>query len=436
MRCTIFLAACVLLCGVGCSEPGPPPGEGITAFTGATVFDGDGASLTGVVLLVRDGRVQALGPASEVPVPEGAEQVDLSGRYITPGLINGHGHVGQTQGLENADYGDQSVLNDLGLYARYGVTTVASLGGDGPEAVALRDAQNASTLDRARIYVSGAVVTADTPEGAREEVNKNADMKVDFIKIRVDDNLGTSKKMTPEVFQAVIDQAHQRGLPLAAHLYYLDDAKALLQAGADFIAHSVRDKEVDQELIDLLKTKNICLCPTLTREVSTFAYETVPEFFSDSFFLREADAKVLEELKTAERQTRIKNSKSAQQYKKALVMASANLKKLFDAGVKIAMGTDTGPPARFQGYFEHMEMDLMVKAGLTPEQVLTASTANVADCLKLQDVGRLEAGKWADFVVYTANPLDDIANTKTIESVWIAGSRVPGKPQEAVTTTP
>jgi imidazolonepropionase-like amidohydrolase len=404
------------------------PGEGATAFVGATVFDGRGV-IENAVLLVRDGKIVAAGPAAAVEVPEGAEKVDLTGRFVTPGLILGHGHVGGSKGLETgpAVYTDENLQAQLALYARYGVTTVVSLGGDGPEAIRLRDAQNTPDLDRARIFVAGKIVDADTPEAARKMVDEDAGMSVDFIKIRVDDNLGSGKKMTPEVYQAVIDQAHQHNLPVAIHLYYLDDAKGVLKAGGDFIAHSVRDKEMDQEVIDLLKGRNVCLCPTLTREVSTYVYETVPEFFSDPFFLREADPQVLEQLKDPQRQAGIQKSKSAQQYKKALQVAQANLKKLSDAGVGIAFGTDTGPPARFQGYFEHMEMQLMADAGLTPEQILKSATSEAAGCLKLQGIGTLEAGKWADFDVFAQNPLENVANSKTLESVWIAGNRVPEK---------
>jgi imidazolonepropionase-like amidohydrolase len=143
--------------------------------------------------------------------------------------------------------------------------------------------------------------------------------------------------------------------------------------------------------------------------------------------LRDVDPAVLEQLKAPERQAAIQKSKSAQQYKKGLETASVNLKKLSDAGVRIVMGTDTGPAARFQGYFEHMEMDLMAKAGLTPMQVLTSATKDAADCLKLKDVGTLEKGKWADFLVFSANPLENIQNTKSLQSVWIAGNQVPGK---------
>ena len=264
------------------------------------------------MIVVRDGRVTEVGPSDSVSIPAGSERIDLTGKYVTPGFIVGHGHVGGSRGLETGPsvYTRENLLRQLGLYARYGVTTVLSLGGDGEEAVRLRSEQAAADLDRARIFLAGAVVIGDTPEAARAMVDQNAEMKVDFIKIRVDDNLGATKKMPPDVYRAVIDRTRQHGLRLAAHLYYLEDAKSLLEEGVDFIAHSVRDKDVDDELIALLKEKNVCLCPTLTREVSTFVYEDVPDFFEDPFFLKDADPAVLEQLKTAERQKSVRERAS------------------------------------------------------------------------------------------------------------------------------
>ena len=230
-----------------------------------------------------------------------------------------------------------------------------------------------------------------------------------------------------EVYTAVIDTAHERGLGLYAHLYYLDDAKRLLEAGADLVSHSVRDTEVDDELVTLLQEHGVCYCPTLMREVSTYVYESRPDFFDDPFFLKEADPAVIEGLSDPAYQERIQNSSSAQTYKAQLEVAKANLKTLADAGIGIAMGTDTGPAGRFQGYFEHGELELMVESGLSPLRTIVASTGEAAECVGLGDeLGSLEAGKWADFIVLGANPLDDIANTKTIESVWIAGNQVPG----------
>jgi imidazolonepropionase-like amidohydrolase len=161
------------------------------------------------------------------------------------------------------------------------------------------------------------------------------------------------------------------------------------------------------------------------REVSTFVYESTPDFFTDSLFLTHANREWMASVTEPARQQAMRASPAAQRYKVALQIASRNLKRLFDAGVPIAMGTDTGPTGRFQGYFELMELELMVKAGLTPRQALTSATRDAARCMKLdRDLGTLEPGKWADFVALDADPLSNISNVRRIASVWIAGNRV------------
>ena len=277
----------------------------------------------------------------------------------------------------------------------------------------------------ARIYVAGSVVVGDSEQAIRDEVNRNADRGANFIKVRIDDNLGATQKMPRPFFDALVDQAHIRRLPVAVHLFYLDDAKYMLNADADLIAHSIRDLPVDSEFINLVKEKDVCYIPTLTREVSTFIYESVPDFFTDPYFLKEVPAAIIEELQTPERMSRMASSRSAQAYKAALQVAMANVSALNDAGVPIAMGTDTGPPARFQGYFEHMEMHMMVDAGMSPLDVIRSSTGVAADCIGMGDIGTLEPGKWGDFSVLAENPAADIRNTHSMESVWIAGNRVP-----------
>jgi imidazolonepropionase-like amidohydrolase len=228
--------------------------------------------------------------------------------------------------------------------------------------------------------------------------------------------------MTPEVYAAVIDEAHRRGLRVAAHVFYLDDAKGLLRAGVDMIAHSVRDKEIDDEFVALMKARDVPYCPTLTREVSTFVYESTPKFFDDPFFLAEADPAMVARLKEPARQQAMAQSKSAQAYKAALKVAERNLKKASDAGLLIVMGTDSGAfPERFQGYFEHVEMAMMVDSGMTPVQVLRSATAGAARALKRTDIGKVEPGAWADFVVLERNPVDHIQDTRSILSVWIGG---------------
>jgi imidazolonepropionase-like amidohydrolase len=404
--------------------PAQSPG-GVKAFTGARVIDGtDRAPIDNATILVRGGRIVSVGPAASVTVPAGAERVALAGKHVIPGLVNAHGHVGNTVGMEQGHYSAENVQRDLHTYAAYGVTTVFSLGDDQEAGFKARDAQNTPTLDRARLFVAGPVLAPKSPDEARKLVGDVAAMKADIVKIRVDDNLGATPKMPPEIYKAVIDEAHKKGMRVAVHLFYLEDAKAVLDAGADFIAHSVRDVDVDDALVGMLKRRDVCYCPTFMREVSTFVYESTPPWFSDPLFLKHADMRAVAQLKEPARQAQMKNSTSAQRYKAGLEVANRNLKKLSDAGVKIAMGTDTGPPARFQGYFELMELEMEAKAGLTPKQVLASATRDAARCQKLNDVGTLEANKWADFVVLDADPLADISNTRKISAVYVAGNKV------------
>jgi imidazolonepropionase-like amidohydrolase len=397
----------------------------VKAFVGARLWDGTGhAPVDNATLVVENGKISAIGRSGAVKPPRGAQIVDLKGKTITPGFINAHGHVADVEG-QNTSSSQQKVIDQLGVFARYGVTTVFSLGGEEPPAFQVRDAQQTASLNRARIFVAGPVVTGKTPEEARQMVDKAADLKADYIKIRVDDNLGATQKMPPEVYRAVIEQAHKRGLRLFAHYFYLEDAKDLVRSGADFLAHSVRDKAVDDELIRLMKERNIPYCPTLTRELSTFVYADTPPFFRDPFFMREANAQVVKQLQEPQRQQAMRNNKSAQAYKAALPTAERNLKKLADAGISIVMGTDSGATAaRFKGYFEHLEMQMMAESGLTPSQILASATGASARALKVPDLGTLEPGKWADFDVFEKNPLDDIHNTGSLNSVYIAGNAV------------
>jgi imidazolonepropionase-like amidohydrolase len=416
------------LAGVGAqsakrSAPAPAHAK---AFVGARVIDGtDRPPIDNATIIVSDGKVQSVAPSARAQVPADAERIPLQGKTVIPGLVNAHGHVGNTEGMEQGHYSAANVARDLKTYAAYGVTTVFSLGDDQAAGVLARDQQRTPTLNRARLFVAGPVLDPKTIDEARTQVDNNVAMKVDIIKIRVDDNLGTTQKMRPEIYKAVIDEAHKKGMRVAVHLFYLEDAKAVLDAGADFVAHSVRDADVDDALIAMLKRRDVCYCPTLMREVSTFTYESTPSWFADPLFLKHADMKAVEALKQPAQQQQMKNNRAAQRYKAGLEVASRNVKKLSDAGVKIAMGTDTGPPARFQGYFELMELELMAKAGLTPARVLASATRDAARCMKLdREVGTLEANKWADFVVLDADPLDAIANVKKISAVYIAGNAV------------
>jgi len=387
-----------------------------TQFVGARVMDGTGrAPIENATIVVHRGRIVSVGRPESIPRRQPSDivgTVDLRGKTVIPGLVNAHGHVSNPE-------------RDLRKYAVYGVTTVFSLGDEQPAVFAARDAQNRPDQSRTRVFVAGPVLAPATVADIPSLVARNVEMKADVLKIRVDDTLGTTQKMPPEIYQAVIREAHARGQRVAVHLFYLADAKAVLDAGADFIAHSVRDADVDADLIARLKARNVCLCTTLMREVASFVYESTPEFFSDPFFLKYADPQQVETLKQPARQESMRTSTTTPRYKVTLEVASRNLKRLSDAGVTIAMGTDTGSLGRFQGYFELMELELMVKAGLTPQQALLAATRDAARCQRIDaELGTLERGKWADFVVLDANPLTDIRNVRAIHDVYIAGNRL------------
>lgn len=409
------LVVLALVAGACCALGAQAPSV-TRAFTGATLWDGTGrAPVANATLLVRDGRVVATGPASRVRIPAGAERVPLDGKFIVPGLVNGHGHAGS--------------VRDLETYAAYGVTTVFSLGDEPADVFAARASQGRLPAPRhARVFLAGPVLNPSSPDDARAQVAGVVARGVDIVKIRLDDNLGAAKKMTPEVYRAVIDAAHAAGRRVAVHLYYLDDAKALLAAGADYIAHSVRDQPVDSAFVRALVASKVCYVPTLMREVSTYVYESVPPFFSDSLFLAHANREWMATVQQPARMEATRTSVAAQTYKAQLPVAMRNLRTLHEAGVPIAMGTDTGPLGRFQGYFELMELEMMVDAGMTPAQALQSATGVAARCMRVdREVGTLQAGRWADFVVLEHSPLERIGNVRRQVSVWVGGERVGGR---------
>jgi imidazolonepropionase-like amidohydrolase len=423
---------CALLAVLVCAVT--PAAAQTTAFVGGRIIDGTGKVIDRGTVIVRDGKIVQVGPAASVTVPQGAERVDLSGLTLMPGLINAHGHISDVVGLRTdnvAGITRDNVIRQARTYAHYGVTSVFSLGGEPDATFAVRNEQGAKGLDRARLFIGGPIIGGDTAEGARAATDKTAAMKPDLIKIRVDDNLGTSKKMAEPAWRATIRRANELEIPLAAHIYYLDDAKGVLSAGAKVIAHSVRDVPVDAEFVQTMKTRNACYSPTLMREVSTYVYGSTPEWVNDPFFLSglgaDADA-IKKQLVDPERQKQIQGSNAYKQglkYKEQLAVAKKNLKTLSDAGVLIAMGTDTGPAARFQGFFEHLELEMMVEAGMTPMQTIVAATGDAARCYGKQgQIGSIQTGAAADFLIVKGNPLQDIKATRNISSIYIGGRKL------------
>ena len=404
------------------------PADGVVALTGARLIDGTGrAPIDSATLVIDNGRVSAVGPGSAVAIPEGAMRVALDGKTIVPGLVNAHGHV-QVEQSSTLPVRDD-LLRRLRMYASYGVTTVVSLGSgprDEAAGVALAREQREGRADGARLYTSGQAAAGRTPEESRAAVDRLADLGVDVVKLRLN---GNANDPDFETFRAQVEQAHARGLRAAVHIFNLEDAQMAVDAGVDVIGHSVRDQDVTPAFIASLTERGVPYVPTLTRDLSIFVYESTPSFFMDPFFLRGRSLydEQVPALSDPAYQRRVREDRNAQAIKQALEQAERNLRLLSAAGVTIAMGTDSGAagsPGRWQGYFEHVELAMMVEAGMTPMQVLVAATSGAAAAMGLDDVGSLEAGKLADFVVLDADPLASIENTRRIHSVWMGGRRL------------
>jgi imidazolonepropionase-like amidohydrolase len=407
-----------------------------------TLIDGTGKpAVAGSALIMDNGRITWVGPAAQLKAPEGAEVVDLSGKFVMPGLINLHGHLGNTVDLtqDRKFYTRETIERDLKTYASYGVTTVQSLGTDQDEIFKVRSEQRAGRPTMTRVYTAGqgfvfpggyggmAGVTPAiaTVQEVGPAVAAQADKGVDIIKFWMDDHLGEQKKMPYPIAKAIIDAAHKRGIRVAAHIFYLADAKQLVNFGIDGLAHSVRDANVDGALINAMKTHHTWqMAATLTREASVFYYAKTPSFVDDPFFTRGVSPKVVEMLKSPVYQKTFASDPYLSRYPGFLETAKHNLKALADGGVRYGMGTDAGPPGRFPGFFEQWELELMVDAGLKPMQVITAATSSAAEFLRAKDLGTVAVGKWADLLVLDRDPLQNIRNTHAINSVYIAGNKI------------
>ncbi|MCH8556834.1 MAG: amidohydrolase family protein [Balneolia bacterium] len=425
---TVLALSALLL--VSCGNETPSVDRTVTAYTGATMINGlDQPAIENSVLVVENGMITEAGARGQVDIPQIADIVDITGKYIMPGLINAHGHVGMADGLETGSdvFTRDNVRSQLLTYAQYGVTTVVSLGDGRVEGARFRDEMLFDQhINLARYYLAGPVISVDTPEEGREEVRRLHEAGMDWIKIRIDSGLGTREKMQPDVYQAIADEANRLGLPSAAHIVELEDAIGAIEAGYSLIAHSIRDTEVNDELISLMVENGIPITPTLTREVSTYIYRERPDFFDDPFFLRTADPEVIAQLESPERQQQFADSEAGAYFEQQLPLAMENMMKLYEAGVIVAMGTDSGPPARFQGYFEHMEMEMMQDAGMSPHAIIMSATSLAATAVGLDNLtGSLQEGLAADFIILGDNPMDDIQNLRSLEAVYVMGNEVP-----------
>jgi imidazolonepropionase-like amidohydrolase len=392
---------------VGFLMAGSPVGQSpaTIAFEGARIIVGDGqAPIEGGVLVVTGNRIVQVGRAGAVKVPPGAARVSLAGKTVMPAIVDTHTHLRQTR---------EALAEDLRRRAYYGVSAAMSLGQDAGD---LPFEMRAQTLPgAARFFTAGRGITMPEPgrsdvpywitsvEEGRKAVQELAAKKVDIVKIWVDDRDGKYKKLTPDLYRPIIEEAHKRGLRVTAHIFALDDAKGLLRAGIDAFAHGVRDRDIDDEGMTLFKKRpEVVVVPNLPeRGVKT-----------DVSWLRES-------LSEAEFKKLQAGAIDRPELQAPFAIQARNLAKLNTAGVKIALGTDGNTP-----WSPHLEMADMVASGMTAMQVIVASTRNAAEFLRMKDAGTIAANNSADFIVLDANPLDDITNTRRISSVYLRGAAV------------
>jgi imidazolonepropionase-like amidohydrolase len=360
----------------------PVSAQSVTAFEGARLIVGDGRVIENATLVVDGARIAQVGSATDVRVPAGATRVNLAGKTVMPMIVDTHTHLNTTR---------EGLIRDLKQRAYFGVSGALSLGLDGFELLGMRQEL---IPDAARYFSAGKGITRTEPgrptfqinseAEARKAVQENAAHRADIIKVWVDEREGKVEKVTPAQYAAIIDEAHNRGLRVTAHIFHMDDAKGLMRAGLDAFAHGVRDKDIDDETVSMFKARPyLTLTPNLPdRGVKKDLSWVRPGLPSAEFAkLEEAN----------------KDDPKAQAF---YGIQARNLAKLNAAGVRITLGTDGNRP-----WGPHEEMEDMVVAGMTPMQVIVAATRNSAGFVGMTDSGTLEIGMSADFIVLDANPL-------------------------------
>jgi imidazolonepropionase-like amidohydrolase len=408
-----LVSAFALAALAACSEqPGPAPepasqppaAPGTTVFSGARLIVGDGTVIDNATFTVgADNRFGLVGATAAVSVPAGSTTVDLAGLTVMPAIFDTHTHLSRDRAGLSAD---------LKHRAYFGVAAAMSLGQDNTDdAYAMR---REAIPGHALYRTAGRGFTAPEPgrtdipywittaDEGRAGVREQAARGVDIIKVWVDDRMGQYPKLAPELYGAVIEEAHANNLRTTAHEYYLADAKELVRRGIDAFAHGVREP-IDDELVAMLEERpSFVVVPNLPD----------PGVAQDLSWL----ASSLPADQVAQLQGAATDRPEAQAF---FGIQARNLERLAREGVKIALGTDGNVP-----WGPHLEMADMVRAGMTPAQVIVASTKNAAELMQIANAGTVAAGNSADFIVLEANPLDDITNTRRIRDVYLRGQRI------------
>jgi imidazolonepropionase-like amidohydrolase len=410
--------------------------SGSVAFEGARLIIGDGSAPIDIgVLVVQNGRITAVGPKGSVTIPAGATHVNVAGRTIMPALVNAHVHIGYEGYISWSakNYTPLNVLDHLRREAFYGVAATQSVGSSPTDAsIAFARDQAAGKFPVASrfffmpgmappnggpdaILIKGtkelnAVYEVSTGAEARTAVQGMAGKGIKQVKIWVDDRRGTYPKMTPEVYNAIIDEAHRHGMLVNAHAIQMADQKAVVRAGADVLVHTVQNEPIDDELMALLREKKPYWTTVIGLGDRSEACDHDP--FVDTTY----PAKALEEIHAKDCAPPPATAANRER-----ILAN-NLPKYVANGARLVLGTDAGIDARHAfGWADHHELARWVRSGISPMDAIVAATSRPAALIGIQDLGSLAVGKSADFLVLTANPLEDILNTRRIDKVYFKG---------------
>ncbi len=442
----IAAAAAIALVSTSAVLSQSRPQASAVVYDGARLIPGDGsAPIESGAFVVQNGRITAVGRKGALTPPVGAALVDLTGKTVIPAMVNVHVHIGYegytSWGAEN--YTSQNVLNHLEREAFYGVAAAQSVGSS-PTDQALRfqqDQRDGKFPSASRfLFMPGmappnggpdavllkgttalhAVYEVTTAAEARAAIQTMARRKLESVKIWVDDRRGTYLKMTPEVYNAIIDEAHKHRMMVHAHATTLADQKAVVGAGADVLVHTVANEKLDDEFLSILRQKK----PYWT---TVIGLGDRPELCdSDPFVDQTLPADIVAAIRATKEARPLAPScgprPAAATRDETL---AGNFQKMIAAGARLVLGTDAGiHPGYTFGSAEHHEIARWVQFGLSPADAIVAATSRPAAATGLADLGVLAAGRSADFLVLDANPLDDIRNTRRIAAVYLRGMRL------------